>query len=227
MNFVFDVDGTLTPSRQAMDAGFKKWFIDFCKNNPVYLVTGSDYIKTLEQVGEDVMKVVRATYNCAGNAIYVQGQLVYKSDFVPTQTLLDYLEEELYNNPYSERTGQHIEQRTGLVNFSIVGRGADFQQRHAYIAYDLQENDRDNIVRNINKRFPELEATAGGETGVDIYPKGKDKSQIADVLSPFTFFGDAIYPGGNDYTISLRAEVAHKVVGWEDTWRMLKEYQSK
>ena len=40
--FIFDVDGTLTPSRQAMDPEFKEWFIDFIKANKVWLVTGSD-----------------------------------------------------------------------------------------------------------------------------------------------------------------------------------------
>jgi len=28
--FIFDVDGTLTPSRQKIDPTFKDWFIEFC-----------------------------------------------------------------------------------------------------------------------------------------------------------------------------------------------------
>jgi phosphomannomutase len=46
MNFVFDVDGTLTPSRGQMDPEFKLWFKLWIRHKPVYLVTGSDYAKT-------------------------------------------------------------------------------------------------------------------------------------------------------------------------------------
>ena len=40
--FVFDVDGTLTPSRGLIDMEFQKYFMDFCEDNFVYLITGSD-----------------------------------------------------------------------------------------------------------------------------------------------------------------------------------------
>ena len=40
--FIFDVDGTLTPSRREMDKEFVQFFFEFCTKNDVYLVTGSD-----------------------------------------------------------------------------------------------------------------------------------------------------------------------------------------
>ena len=48
--FMFDIDGTLTPARQQMTEEFTKFFLGFCKDNVVYLVTGSDHSKVLEQV---------------------------------------------------------------------------------------------------------------------------------------------------------------------------------
>ena len=50
MNYIFDVDGTLTPSRRAMNVAFTSWFEHFVTHNAVYLVTGSDREKTLEPV---------------------------------------------------------------------------------------------------------------------------------------------------------------------------------
>ena len=47
--FIFDVDGTLTPSRQEIDMDFAVFFTDFCAERDVYLVTGSDREKTIEQ----------------------------------------------------------------------------------------------------------------------------------------------------------------------------------
>ncbi len=62
-NFVFDVDGTLTPSRGKIDLEFGKWFLEFCNDNPVYLVTGSDKPKTAEQVGEQIYNAAVSVYN--------------------------------------------------------------------------------------------------------------------------------------------------------------------
>ena len=68
--FIFDVDGTLTPSRQQIDTEFAVYFTDFCTNNKVYLVTGSDRDKTIEQVGEEVYSLAQRVYNCSGSDVW-------------------------------------------------------------------------------------------------------------------------------------------------------------
>jgi phosphomannomutase len=227
MNFVFDVDGTLTPSRQCADNTFAKWFLDFTKNNKVYLVSGSDYAKTLEQLGEDICNNVAGVYSCAGNALYVKGKELYSNSFDLTDDEYKFLETLLELSAYPERTGQHIEMRTGLCNFSIVGRGATYEQRQKYVRYDTAINERKNLAELINRQFPRLEATVAGETGIDIYLCGKDKAQIADSVSPFVFFGDKIEIGGNDYSIALRAKKFYRVDSWEDTFSILKKEYDK
>ncbi len=67
--YVFDVDGTITPSRQSISKkidntrhqfeyskglSFQEFFLSFCKTNDVFLVTDSDYKKTREQLGDDI-----------------------------------------------------------------------------------------------------------------------------------------------------------------------------
>lgn len=225
MNFVFDVDGTLTPSRKSIDTKFAEWFLDFTKKNKVYLVSGSDYPKTLEQLGETICNSVAGVYSCAGNALYVNGQEMYSNSFELTDEEYKFLGRLLELSAYPERTGQHIEMRLGLCNFSIVGRGATHEQRQAYVQYDTAINERKNLAELINMQFPRLEATVAGETGIDIYLCGKDKAQIADTVSPFVFFGDKIEIGGNDYSIALRAKKFYRVESWEDTFSILqKEY---
>ena len=61
--FIFDVDGTLTPSRQEIDMDFAVFFTEFCAENDVYLVTGSDREKTIEQVGEEIYSLADRVYN--------------------------------------------------------------------------------------------------------------------------------------------------------------------
>ena len=51
MNYVFDVDGTLSESRQTIQLEFRLWFLKWMKNKNVFIVTGSDRQKTLEQIG--------------------------------------------------------------------------------------------------------------------------------------------------------------------------------
>ena len=79
--FVFDVDGTLTPSRGLIDMEFQKYFMDFCEDNFVYLITGSDREKTIEQVGIDIYYLADRVYNCSGNHVFEQGKEVYKTDW--------------------------------------------------------------------------------------------------------------------------------------------------
>ena len=65
MKYIFDVDGTLTPSRGIIDAQFKTWFNSFCLSNDVYLVTGSDKAKTVEQIGEETYNLCKRVYRCS------------------------------------------------------------------------------------------------------------------------------------------------------------------
>ena len=47
--YIFDVDGTLTPSRLRMTKELAKFFDKWSEKNKYYLVTGSDLDKTKEQ----------------------------------------------------------------------------------------------------------------------------------------------------------------------------------
>ena len=58
--FIFDVDGTLTPSRQTIDSDFASFFKKFCRENSVYLITGSDRNKTIEQVGREIYNLAKS-----------------------------------------------------------------------------------------------------------------------------------------------------------------------
>ena len=68
------------------------------------------------------------------------------------------------------RTGLHFEHRPGMVNFSVVGRNANKEQRSEYVTYDTLTSERATIARQFNTLFPSIRATVGGETGIDISP---------------------------------------------------------
>jgi len=222
MNYVFDVDGTLTPSRERIDPEFEKFFFDFCIKNSVYLVTGSDYEKTEEQLGPDICYVVEGIYNCSGNMLTKGGEVIYQNEFELTDDERTALKSELYASGFSVRTGQHIEQRIGTANFSVIGRNATKQQRESYIRWDRATNERVEICKRMNAAFPRLECVVGGEISIDMYLKGKDKSQIAEQVRPFTFFGDRCEVGGNDHSLYLIADEAIWVANWQNTFAILR-----
>lgn len=222
MNFVFDVDGTLTPSRDKIDLEFHNFFLNICHKQTVFIVTGSDYAKTEEQLGHDICYAVEGVFNCSGNMLTRRNVVMYTNDFELTQDELDLLDEEQKKSGFTVRTGNHIEKRLGAVNFSIVGRNATAVERQQYKVWDEATNERVEICRRLNRLFTRLECVIGGETGMDIFMKGSDKSQIAKYVKPFVFFGDRCEVGGNDHSIFTVANQAYQVRDWQETYRVLK-----
>ena len=211
-----------------MDAEFQGYFLDFCYANDVYLVTGSDYAKTLEQIGPDVCNAVTRIYNCNGNDVWEKGVNVRTNDWTLPEDAHEWLSVQLTESTYRTRTGLHFEHRPGLVNFSIVGRNADKEQRAEYVVHDELSDERNIIAKEFNLSFPNLQATVGGETGIDIAPLGADKSQIIEdfeVEDKLYFFGDRMDPAGNDYSLSLEVDIAKSVKKWQETFELLQYFQ--
>lgn len=228
--YIFDVDGTLTPSRDRMNKDFSLWFGDFVVKNDVYLVTGSDRPKTVEQIGEWLYHQVNCAYQCAGAEVYHKNRCVRASDWKAPAELISVLESELAVNQFALRTGNHIEQRVGLLNFSIVGRNCTRAERKQYVEHDHLIEDRHSIAKSLATLFDDLEFKVAGETGIDITPKGGDKSQILKDFGEYNniyFFGDKTQPGGNDAEIynavnAMPRGTSFTVKDWKDTWNILK-----
>ena len=232
MIFIFDVDGTLTPSRQVIAKEFKEYFLKFCETHDVFLVTGSDYRKTLQQLGLEICTSVKRIYNCSGSDIWEQGKNVFTTEWILPETCHTFLTDHLTESAFPLRTGLHFEHRPGMCNFSIVGRNATLEQRATYAEWDNKHNERELIAHNFNLIFPRLQATVGGEISIDIAPVGCDKSQILRDISQDTFvhfFGDKQLPGGNDYTLAKalleRGNAwCYNVTDYNETWTILNGY---
>ena len=227
--YIFDVDGTLTPSRSRIDESFETWFLDFCTRNEVYLVTGSDYKKTQEQLGDSILHRAVRVYACSGNDMWIRDKFRSTSVWKVKEDLLSTLEMFLSSSKFSIRTGNHIEHRPGALNFSVVGRNASKSDRKAYIEWDEKTKEREKFAKKLNTLFPHLHTSIGGETGLDIYPKGCDKSQILKDFSTtdvLYFFGDRMDKMGNDYPLGSKLTEPSKafhVRDWQHTFDLLKE----
>ena len=225
--YVFDVDGTLTPSRNTIDSDFESYFVTWAIPRNVHLITGSDYAKTLEQVGTDVMISVSAVHNCAGNSIWSRGEERNRNEWTISKDAKAWLNRKLKESKFPVRTGTHIEERCGLVNFSTIGRGASRAEREIYVKFDTYFKEREQIAKEFNAQFPEL------ETGIDIYQKGRNKAQILSYLGEveeLIFFGDAMEEGGNDWPLAEAIRNRNKpkdkiypVNSWQETYEIMKD----
>ena len=233
IKFIFDVDGTLTPSRQKMDLEFAKWFSMFAENHDVYLITGSDRKKTLEQINPVVYNRAKKVYQCGGNDVWQDTTRLYTKDFDIDKDLeLRLIEIADRSKFYRKRLHGQIDKRDGLVNFSIVGRPCDFETRVMYKQWDEHKNERKDIARDLSFDFPQYNFKVAGETGIDITSKDSDKSQILKDFGKrdtIWFFGDSTFPGGNDHEIATAVmdrggiNKSWTIESWRHTWNILKE----
>ena len=225
--FIFDVDGTLTPSRTGIRSEYTDIMLKLCSTNKVYLITGSDRIKTLDQLGKMIYYNSQIVFQCNGNDVWA------KDTHISTNTDAGILSHELLvllhmlvsKSDYHTKTGNHIEHRPGMINFSIVGRNASLEQRQKYIDYDLKYNNRVYLCNLLEQTFTGIyDFKIAGETGIDIYKTGKGKEQIAPFFTKNTvFFGDSMLPSGNDYGLS-KLLPSIKITDDHHTFSIIKKY---
>jgi phosphomannomutase len=225
--YIFDVDGTLTPSRRKMTKEFKEFFEQWSKKNKFYLVTGSDLSKLQEQM--DYMDIeAEKIFTCCGNEMWepdphtvnTGANLLYSNKFKPPENLLTYLGFQIKMSDSPVMSTNHREDRGSMLNFSVVGRDCTLEERQQYFEWDGEVGEREKIAKEIKRGWPQLDAVIGGQISIDIYPKGMDKSQILEHIQddfeiPFgeqhqyIFIGDRTMKGGNDYPLAKLMDKTH------------------
>ena len=233
--YIFDVDGTLTEPRQSILEEHKNIFTEWAKGKQCFISTGSDFVKVREQLDQETLDCFKLIYCCMGNETRKSdGFIVRKNNFLVPDELNRDLEDFIRHSLYEHRTGRHFEIRTGMLNFSIVGRNATPEQRKEYYEWDKFVNERHKMANFINDKFPDLEASVGGSISIDIIQKGCDKGQVVHNLisqgaEKIVFVGDRCFPGGNDYGIIRELKETNIVYEWynvtspNETYRLIKE----
>ena len=232
--FLFDVDGTLTKPREAMEAKFADLFESWVSEKYVYLVSGSDLSKIKEQIPNNILKKCKGIFPCMGNEFWVDGEKIYENELDIPDEVESFLDSKVNGSDFDYRKPPHFEYRTGMLNFSIVGRGASFALRQYYAEWDEMRQERSKISKEFNKLFNKkynLEALVGGQISLDIQQIGKDKGQIlehidhgawpSDRFWETIFFGDKCEKNGNDYSLAKKVDTVWHVKNHEETFNIL------
>lgn len=205
-NYLFDVDGTLTPPRLSIEKDFEEFFYNWCQDKKVYLVTGSDLSKVKEQLSQRIIDSCSGLFCSMANELYIGEEVSYKNELDLPIDLISFLQEEIKRSTYPNICHDHFEFRTGMLNYSVIGRDCSQEKRLNYYAWDKEHKEREKIAAYINMHFDGVEAAVGGQISIDIQNKGNNKSLASkwirkNVGGQIVFFGDRTSKGGNDYDI--------------------------
>tara|TARA_R110000824_G_scaffold314264_1_gene501124 strand:- start:56 stop:847 length:792 start_codon:yes stop_codon:yes gene_type:complete len=254
--YLFDVDGTLTEAKQNIDPFFHQQFLKWMEDKDVYIVSGGTFERILGQVGTKILNKTSGIFACMGNAFlqksdlaenpslswfcindesgFNEWQLIYENNFVAPEELFEHLDRLVSESEFPIKTGRHHEVRTGMVNFSIVGRNANQEQRRQYELWDAEKEERKEIVSKLKEKYKSLDFVIGGAVSIDIFNKGNDKAQVIERYfkeaiehNQIHFVGDRIPFPGNDYPLAQRLKEhpngeIYEVEKWQDTAELLK-----
>jgi len=246
---VFDLDGTLAPSKSIMDKEMGNLVRQLLLEKKVAVIGGGKLELFKHQFLNELKVPVAALknlylfpttattflrYNNGWEKVYAHS-LTREEIARIRSAFKDVFEEIRYEKP-QKTYGKVIENRGTQVTWSALGQ--DIVAVLGKKGIEIKNKWRDEnmplklkIARALQKRLPDLEVLAAGHTSIDITKKGIDKSyglsQIEKYLkikiARMLFVGDAIFPGGNDYAITKTPVDYVYVKGPEDTKKVIKQ----
>ncbi len=211
---VFDLDGTLAISKQAIDVEMAGWLARLLTVCPVCIISGGDWPQFQKQVVDQLEAGARLEnlylMPTTGAKFYrFDGtwQQIYADNFseIERQRVLEALKGAVIEAGFDhEQTwGDQIEDRGTQITFSGLGQKAPIAAKDAW---DPDRRKRTALKAILDRSLGDLSVRIGGSTSIDITRPGIDKAygvrklrELSGVaLEQMLFVGDALYPGGND-----------------------------
>ncbi|XP_052862528.1 phosphomannomutase [Anopheles cruzii] len=238
---LFDVDGTLTEPRAAIEENMKEFlYRDVLPRATLGVVGGSDLEKMREQLnGSEFLTKFDYVFPENGLVQYEAGQEVGKASIVQhlgedvLKRFINYCLRYIADLDIPIKRGTFIEFRNGLINVSPIGRNCSVAERKEFYAYDAVHRIRQTMIERLQVEFPAVDLTysIGGQISFDVFPAGWDKTfclrhvfKRKKAFREIHFFGDKTDPGGNDYEIYSHPQtVGHRVTSPDDTMAQLVE----
>lgn len=226
--FLFDVDGTLSASRDVAPPSIISMLRELKKRVRIAFVGGSDLPKQQEQIGPELLDIFDYGFPENGVQFYRNGKMEKSS------SIIEYLGEETYKKLVNKvllilgrtdcpiKRGTFVELRQSMVNVSPIGRSCSREERNKFFEYDKQHKVRQAICDEIHEEFKDkkIKCVIGGQISIDIFPEGWDKTYCLNHIQEkkIFFFGDMTMEGGNDHTIFNHKRVIGRTVeGPDDT----------
>ncbi len=197
-------------------------------------ISGTDY-KNLQKMLSKITEEHHILATTGTNYIKISKQQpipIYNQSLTPEQKkeIINSFEKLIVKFNIKSHTTKEdqLQDRDSQITLSAIGRNADIEAKKQY---DPDGKKRKEWIEYLKQHLSEskYDFKIGGTTSIDITKKGLDKAwgieQFAKhhniQLNNILFFGDKIYPGGNDYP-AARIVDCISVKSPEDTLNKLK-----
>ena len=230
---VFDLDGTLAPSKSSLTPETAGLLRDLLGIVNVAVISGGAWAQFEKQLLTDLPQdsLLANLYllpTCGTKFFQYNGKWteLYSEDLSAEQKrkIIDSLDEAAGEAGYrAEKVwGEVIEDRGSQVTYSALGQQAPLAEKEKW---DADFAKRKKITAILEALIPEFSVRMGGATSIDVTKPGIDKAygigKLRDTLhlsiKEMIYIGDALFPGGNDYPAKEAGVVSIPVKGPDDT----------
>jgi len=239
---VFDLDGTLTESKLAIDREMVKLLEDLLAVKMVAITGGGSYTQFKKQLlnnlepGQELGNLFLFPTNGAVFYRFKDGKwkreyqhLVRWKDRRQIKAAFKKTFKEIgYKNP-KKVYGPIIDDRGSQITFSALGQKAPIKERNEW---NEKSDRRPEIIKVLNKYLPQFEVRSAGVTSIDVMGKGIDKYYAIEKMmkmfklnqEEMVFVGDALEKGENDYAAIKSGVEIVKVSGPEETKKIIRSW---
>jgi phosphomannomutase len=230
---VFDLDGTLAPSKAAPDAEMSALLHELLAIVKVAVISGGDWAQFKAQLlaglpNDECLTNLSLLPTCGTQFFEYAGgwKKLYSEDLTAEEKtkIISSLDQAIKSNGLeSDRVwGEVIEDRGSQVTLSALGQQAPLLEKEHW---DPDFAKRKRVKATLDTLIPEFSVRMGGATSIDVTKPGIDKGygirKLRDVLGipiiEMIFIGDALFPGGNDYPAQQAGVVSIPVRGPAET----------
>jgi phosphomannomutase len=235
---VFDLDGTLAPSKSSLapqTAGLLRDLLGIIK---VAVISGGTWTQFEKQLLTDLpqgslLANLSLLPTCGTKFFQYEGKWteLYSEDLTADQRkkIIDSLNKAAGESGlHAEKVwGKVIEDRGSQVTFSALCQQAPLAEKEKW---DPDFAKRKKITAILKTLIPEFSVRMGGATSIDVTKPGIDKAygigKLRDTLhlslKEIVYIGDALFPGGNDFPAEQAGVVSIPVKGPDDTNLVIK-----
>jgi phosphomannomutase len=219
----FDLDGTITESRQPIEQTMVNLLCELSKSVTVVIISGSSFKNLLVQLDlllniddKQILKnillmptngSVTYYYNDSNSSWELSDSALMLPDIKNKviQTLEGVISSGNFDIP-NISIGPKVEDRGTQISFAGLGIDAPIEAKKLW---DPNKTKRKEIVEFIAPLLPETDIFIAGTTTIDILPKGITKGTMLKKMlekrelkkEDLLFIGDALFEGGNDYEV--------------------------
>ena len=235
---VFDLDGTLAPSKAIIDAEMGTLLTALLAVVKVAIISGGSWdqfeTQVLARLPQEAHLSNLSILPTSGTTFYQYKdgwQKLYSEDLsdAQKQQIITALKAAVASSGFAATKvwGETIEDRGSQITYSALGQQAPLDEKSKW---DPDFAKRQKIKALLDVALPNFSVRLGGTTSIDVTLPGIDKAYgirklrdtIGITIGEMIYVGDALFPGGNDFPVRGTGAVCIQVRDPDETKRVIE-----